>query len=100
MSAAESTASFNSETKLSRDMIVFPNPASNNLNVSFSLNTGQSATLRLRNIFGQIVLQESMIGSGLRQEQKIDLSQTPVGVYVLQLSVAKEIGSKVIVVVK
>lgn len=71
------------EADLSDQLQVYPNPASTNINITFSAIT--SATIELFDVTGQNVRTENVIGL---ERASIDVSNIPSGVYVLQVKYA------------
>ncbi|MEO6834135.1 MAG: T9SS type A sorting domain-containing protein [Chitinophagaceae bacterium] len=64
---------------------IFPNPATNTLNALISLPSGTSATIRLMNISGSVLLQEEVQLNNGRKQCSFDVSKFPAGNYMLEL---------------
>jgi hypothetical protein len=76
---------------VSKGLSVFPNPASNFVNVTFGSDIGAGATLRLINQFGQ-VLQLKRVSNAAGTTISLPVNNYPQGNYILQ--VTQEDGSK------
>jgi len=69
------------------DLRVFPNPATDKVNLELTLLEDVNLKLSLTNNFGQVILNEQLGKQGLGQRiHTVDVSQLPTGVYQLQLS--------------
>jgi hypothetical protein len=67
------------------DMLVYPNPTSNELNVNFNLEETETATLRIFNLMGQVVEQRQVSGQGVMTEQ-FDTAGLPEGTYMIRMN--------------
>jgi len=65
-------------------LAMYPNPTSNTLNINWTSATDDDAVLRLINMSGVSVYQQTVSGKGMIQRQ-IDMSLLPSGVYYLQV---------------
>ena len=74
------------------EIVAYPNPCSDVLSVN--LKTSEQSDLKLLNAFGQIVYSES---TSEQSQVKIDLTQLPAGVYVLEVAVNNEVSTARIV---
>ena len=74
------------------EIVAYPNPCSDVLSVN--LNVSEQSDLKLLNAFGQIVYSES---TSEQSQVKIDLTQLPAGVYVLEVAVNNEVSTARIV---
>lgn len=74
------------EVKTSSLMTVYPNPAKNEINVSFEAKDGKSLTLNVFDASGKQVLSQNA-ADGVN---KIDISRIPAGAYVLTVEGGKE----------
>jgi hypothetical protein len=82
----ETTGIDNNEKSIT-NMQVFPNPAANNLMVSFENNSGAEVTISLVNQLGQSVLSlTNLYATSGRNQERIDISAIPAGVYYVQIS--------------
>jgi len=63
---------------------IYPNPASNSLNVNWTDNSEENSILRLINMNGVNVYQQSVSGNGMMQKQ-ISIIAWPSGIYYLQI---------------
>lgn len=77
---------------------VYPNPADNNLNISFSSEQKQNVEISLSNLTGQTILaMEYPLYSGYFKEV-ISLNEIPAGVYFLKINSLQGIETRKIVV--
>lgn len=76
-------------------MAVYPNPASNNITVSYNLSSSVTdAKLVIRNLVGQTVYQETVAENSVgTQSINVDVSSFSAGMYVAELNIN---GSKVV----
>jgi hypothetical protein len=79
---------------------LFPDPASDNLQINFNLPQGESTMLRIFNSTGQIVHFENKVGAAGMNSWTMDISQLPAGVYFLRLDIAQGESSVVKFVVE
>ena len=63
-------------SSLSKDIFVFPNPASNNITIQQSINTINS-NLKINDVFGREIYKENLLNTNT----KIDVSKWSAGVY-------------------
>ena len=63
---------------------VFPNPATDEVNVSFDLQYGETAMLKVFNLMGQVIELRQIDGDGILSEQ-FDTSNLPAGTYMIQV---------------
>jgi hypothetical protein len=80
------------------DLSVFPNPADNKLNISFTLDESQAFDIKLMTITGEVVYTEHSQGFVGNYVNTIDLSEMAKGVYVLNLSNEKGATNKKVVI--
>ena len=73
------------ETRLSGTAILFPNPASEILNVSFPGRIMQPCTLQISDVSGRNLLERTILESPAGYTERIDVSEFPAGVYFLTL---------------
>ncbi|MEO6166485.1 MAG: aryl-sulfate sulfotransferase [Chitinophagales bacterium] len=66
-------------------ILIYPNPADENLMISFSMNQSLPVTLSLTNFLGQERLKESWTSIFGINNRLLDIKQLPAGVYVLTL---------------
>uniref|UniRef100_UPI0025D75BE1 T9SS type A sorting domain-containing protein n=1 Tax=Flavobacterium sp. TaxID=239 RepID=UPI0025D75BE1 len=79
-------------------VIVFPNPASGFVNVSFWLNTALTTTILLRNSQGQVVYSLVILAQAGTNNLEIDISDLSVGLYFLSIQTkAYSIIKKVVI---
>lgn len=73
------------EGALLSDVSVYPNPASNNVNVSLDIENGVSYTVTVYNTMGQVMHSASNTGSGTNQKHNIDISSFSEGLYIINV---------------
>lgn len=66
------------------DLVVYPNPVKENLNIKFKRISNEMATLRLINTMGETVRTHSIPGN--RMEMTLDVDDLPSGIYTLSVS--------------
>lgn len=76
-----------------QDFTVYPNPASDQVNIDLGLFRDEAVQLKLYNHYGQVVLQNSF-KSVQNDIESFDLSQLPPGSYILELKTDREQISK------
>jgi len=80
------------------ELEVFPNPATDALNVNFSSKTNQSVELRLVSVTGEAVYSNSLSNISGDVNHKIDVSNFAKGIYILNLtSTEGTVNKKVII---
>jgi hypothetical protein len=79
------------------DMNVYPNPATDMLNVSFSSSFNTSVKITIFNHLGQAVYQSTDINGNISSNIKIDVSTLNAGTYTLQLINDNKIMNKVFI---
>jgi len=68
------------------DLNIFPNPASENLKIRFSLLESGSVTISLMNALGrEIIIEQNRTMNSGRKEMEIHTGELPSGVYILKL---------------
>ncbi|MBL0048946.1 MAG: T9SS type A sorting domain-containing protein [Bacteroidetes bacterium] len=76
------SSAYEISTAVSNDLVVYPNPAAQTLNISLSNAKDETAQLKLFNLAGQLVYEESFEG---KYNKAIDISRFSAGLYVLQV---------------
>ncbi len=80
------------------DLLLYPNPAQNELNIAFNIQEADVFTIQLSSMAGETIIhQEYNMGSGVF-DKNIDLSQIAKGVYILTIRNSKGIKTKKVVV--
>ncbi|MBS3738912.1 MAG: T9SS type A sorting domain-containing protein [Psychroflexus sp.] len=75
---------------------VYPNPASNLVNINFSQNTDELEQIALYDLNGRLILTRKLNSNDI--EQQIDVSNLSSGVYILEINTVKhQYNTKVIV---
>lgn len=74
------------ETTGVHDLNIYPNPASTQLNINFTVDTPRDLNVQLLNLTGQVIQQFDMNGFSGQFKKSVDLSQLAKGVYVLKLT--------------
>jgi hypothetical protein len=78
------------------EMVVYPNPASKELNVVFALPSGEKALLSITDLSGRKVLEQKIQGGA--SEYKIQVANLPSGLYMLNLTtVDMQLNQKVVI---
>ncbi len=67
---------------------VFPNPASDMVNLEFTTGTSTDLNMQLVNVTGMVVWTDSRTAFAGTYRHKIDMDQLPKGVYLLQITTA------------
>ena len=81
------------------DIVVYPNPAQEELLVDLHEFMGQEATLEITNSQGQVV-QIEQLGEIKEDTQRLNVSRLPEGVYFLRLQMAQESRIKQVLIVR
>jgi hypothetical protein len=80
------------------ELQVFPNPASDALNVNFSLRNNQNVEMRLVNVTGEAVYTDQLSNVAGNVNHRIDVSNLAKGIYILNLtSTEGSVNKKVII---
>ena len=74
------------EAEVFSNVEVFPNPASEALNVSFMNEKGQSVNIRLVDVTGEIIYSNTLNGTGVEISENIDVTNFAKGIYILNLT--------------
>ena len=81
------------------NLIVFPNPTSEILNIRFNAETSESMIIRLTDVLGRIIQERSLktltIGENIEQ---LNVANLPKGVYNLQLNMGDKNAFRKVVV--
>ena len=64
-----------------QDILLYPNPVSTSLNIKLSSNWSYNTNIRLFNAIGSLMIESKMNGN----EQQIDVSSLPSGVYFIEI---------------
>lgn len=87
------------ENTFANNMNVYPNPASNNLNVDFTLSNDADATVELLNGLGQVVATQVLGHVSGEQSVSIDVASLESGMYIVKVKTSNgEITKRVSVV--
>jgi hypothetical protein len=82
------------------DINVYPNPASDVLNVTFNSNLSGTASVMIYNSVGQLVIEKALtINTGF-QQSNMDVSELPSGNYLIRVSTPEGFSSKMFQVSK
>lgn len=71
-------------TEIKADVKVYPNPATDHLNISWAASQQSAVSIRLLNLSGQLLHHEDL--SGQHSSTQIGMGHLPAGTYLLQLS--------------
>ena len=85
-----------SESKDFKHLQVFPNPAKDELIISYMGTTDTEVSLI--NLQGQLVIQEKISFVNGNSRRKLDVKSVPSGIYMLQLKSAKELLTRKVVI--
>ncbi len=87
------------EKEIVSDLQVFPNPATDIINVSFSQEVPQNVSLELLDVRGRKLRQASNLNGGTGVvNYSLDINELPAGFYLLRLSSEKGVQSRKVVV--
>ena len=75
----------------------YPTPTEDALQVVWTISAGQSGTLQLTNLTGQLIWQRPVRGSGRQQTEPLSLGTQPSGHYLLQLRTQRGVLSRKII---
>lgn len=76
---------------------VFPNPTKNEINIVFASSSNQASTVKIFNMYGDLVLTELIQPNNSYNVNKIDMSAFTSGVYMIELSDGDHIGIKKVI---
>jgi len=88
------------ETELNTGISIHPNPASDFLNVNFSINETADAQIQLMNAVGQIVYNQPYTIQSGDSSTQIDVSELANGVYFLNVKADGQMTSRKVTVMK
>ncbi len=86
------------EEKAMEDLVVYPNPAKDQLNISFNANVNQTFELNLINMTGEAIYSKRVENFSGIFDESIDLSGVAKGVYILSIQNQDGINTEKIVV--
>jgi hypothetical protein len=86
------------ENEFVNNMNIYPNPANNNLNLSFNINTPQNISIKLSNVTGQNVYSETHSNFNGVFNKNIDVSSLSKGVYFVNVLTEKASITRKIVI--
>ncbi|MEZ5016228.1 MAG: T9SS type A sorting domain-containing protein [Flavipsychrobacter sp.] len=75
---------------ITNNLTLYPNPAKNELNISFASNQTEKANLTILNIIGHKMAKFEQVTIDKNTPYRIDISQYPRGIYLLQLETPNE----------
>lgn len=70
----------------STNFTIYPNPTKDVLNIKFSVKLNDRFTITIQNLLGQMFTKVDGIGVGEQQLQTINISEMPMGQYILSIS--------------
>jgi hypothetical protein len=100
LAAEDGDAEMAEPAKLNWEMVAAPNPTTGNITVSYILEASKAASLAVVNMVGKAVWQQSIVGTGEKQQKEIDLSQQASGMYLVQLKTGEKTEVKRIVLAR
>jgi hypothetical protein len=68
-----------------QDVSIFPNPASNNINVTYTVGIPSESKISIKNIVGQVVLEKTYPARGNQFDENIPLNNFSNGVYFMNI---------------
>jgi photosystem II stability/assembly factor-like uncharacterized protein len=71
------------------DVNIYPNPATHQVNVSFSMTMGEKVNIHVFNTMGQVVYQTQERSTGSKQTANISIDNLPKGLYIISLTTQK-----------
>jgi len=71
------------------DMKVFPNPASDNLNISFVTNEASSVDCKILDVTGKLLYNKHLESDGGLVEESVNVSEFATGIYFLRIETPK-----------
>ena len=81
------------EVEFASSFILYPNPANNKISVELREDANQNITIQICDLRGRSVIEPSLIKKG-NQFIEIDVSDLPVGIYLLKFSSTNSVISK------
>jgi len=72
------------------DIVLFPNPSNGMVTIDFSADVNTEASISVLNMAGSILAQEQFEAAEGNNSHSLDLSELPVGVYIVNLRVGDE----------
>jgi hypothetical protein len=76
------------------EVIIYPNPTTGEFNISYNANSDDNYLVRIYNMVGQIVFNQSYAATTGINTTKLDIGQYRQGVYFLELSTSSLNGKK------
>ncbi|MBC8321288.1 MAG: PKD domain-containing protein [Bacteroidetes bacterium] len=73
------------ESIINKNVLLYPNPASTNIEIEFNEKAGQSYKIVVYNSIGKVMTETSGITFGKMQNVKIDVSKYQSGIYIVNL---------------
>lgn len=77
-------------TDFANGIMIFPNPATSQLNISLAIEEKENGKLYIYDMMGKIVKESDF----LKKESSISVAELPKGVYFLQVSAAEKLYIK------
>ena len=84
--------------KTFNDLAIYPNPAHDILNISFSVNELQSVKLQLTSVSGKTVYSETVKVNTGKFEKGLNLASFAQGLYMIQITTDKGISTSKVVI--
>jgi hypothetical protein len=85
------------EGSLNADLLVYPNPAADHLNISLTNQKAETVTVKILNNLGQLV-KAVELGKSTNINQQIDLSGLSSGIYIIKTNVGAASSSKKLII--
>ncbi|MGA2296279.1 MAG: T9SS type A sorting domain-containing protein, partial [FCB group bacterium] len=97
---SDSINGVNDLNNANNSITIFPNPASNELRISYNLNANKKVTISIVDVLGNEVYSATEQGLAGTNNTKIDLSALPQGVYYLKLSSGAFSNKKILSIIR
>jgi hypothetical protein len=86
------------ESPLSENLFIYPNPASNKLNIEFTATAGANYQLEMMSLTGEVILSKKIDMRPGNSTQILDISGFSKGIYMLRIWNEKDILNRKIIV--
>jgi hypothetical protein len=80
-----------------KQLSIYPNPANEQIHISFNISDGENATLEMMNFTGQAIYSQFLAGAN-NYSQDIELSAFAKGIYFLRISTSGDVITKKVVI--
>jgi hypothetical protein len=90
------TDAINKDVELLEGLVVFPNPSTNEITITFQEEKGDNLKLDILSITGKVFKTLDLIATGEAQKVKVDVNNLQAGSFVVSLKSSKSVKSKII----